>query len=259
VWFNVQPPPCVFINQALDLWVKPNLVYIGDLMDQDMDIYVQPGGNDWWFIEGNTTPFGIAFSDGSYQISNYTATRPPMNAFQVPSLCFPAYGSNMTRLTPIGDVPILPSTFMVYAVLNSSPSPIAIYYDGVHGNIRVDNGVATIIQIGNDVYTFSSEVKGRITPTPCQHQMMTTPIYTLPVLSRRVANVTIDYFPVSVWVSYDSSMLASYWYFDLNTNLPLMYTSLSGTTKINFFGTMLPNGIFTVPQQCLMMKRTTSP
>jgi len=64
VWFNVQPPPCVFINQALDLWVKPNLVYIGDLMDQDMDIYMQPGGNTWWFIEGNTTPFGVVSSGG---------------------------------------------------------------------------------------------------------------------------------------------------------------------------------------------------
>jgi len=251
-WFNVQPPPCVFINQALNIWNKPNLAYIGDLMEQDMDIYMEPKANQWWFIEGNTIPFGIATSSyGSYQISNYMPTRPPMSAFQVPNLCFPAFGSNMTRLTPIGAVPIVPSQFVLYAVRSAAPFPLTVYYDGMHGNIRIDNGVASLLQIGNDVYTFSSEINSRIMPTPCQHTVQTTPLFQLPVFSRRVANVTIDDFPTSVWVAYNPlDMVATYWYFDVN-NLPLMYTSIYGAIKINFFGTLAPPpSIFTVPPQC---------
>jgi hypothetical protein len=48
-------------------------------------------------------------------------------------------------------------------------------------------------------------------------------------------------------------MTAQYWYFD-STNNPLMWTSISGSVKINFYGTMPPNpAVFNLPAQCKMM------
>jgi len=255
MWFNIQPAPCVFNNLPTMLWEQPNLGYLGAFRDLDLDIYVTTGDTLWWFVQDNNIPIGIASNEGQAMINNYMAARPPASAFIVPSLCFPIYGTNMSN----GSAPVLPSVFVMYAV-RSTGIPLVMYYDGVTGNIRIDNGVSSLLQVGTDVYEFSSEVNSRIQPTPCVHGTTSKPIVTLPTFTRKVANATLDTQTLSVWANYPTPTTAGeFWYFD-NTTSPVMIFNVMGSLRINFFRQMTPPpGVFNPPAQCKLVSMSDVP
>jgi len=252
MWFNIQPVPCVFNNLPTMIWEQPTLGYLGNFADLDLDIYATTGDSMWWFVRDSNIPIGIATSVDQAMINNYNAVRPPASSFIVPSVCFPLYGTNMTH-PPITAAPALPSVFVMYGVRNTGLS-FVMYYDGVNGNIRVDNGANSLLQVGTDIYEFSSAENSRIQPTPCVHGYFPQPIVILPTFTRKVANATLDGQTLSVWANYPTSTTeGEFWYFD-NTTSPVMVFNVLGSLKINFFRQMTPPpGVFNPPTQCKLI------
>jgi hypothetical protein len=243
----------------------PLLTMIGHVQyansTNQIDVYASY--TDVWLFQG-PTPIGLVATRAGDELPkapvpmNFTAAVPPASTFQIPSVCFPLFGTSMPLIQkrmPMA-VPTFPIAFTMYFVAPSFRTAEIVYYvDSINQLFRIDYPGYVYIQQGNIRYNFLTD--NLVKPPICQYFTTTDKLIRLPIFSRRVANVTVDGVSAGVWqgVSDPNSLpvFNEYWYFNPLDGNPLFFLDSNYLgAKVTRFENFISNpGIFNdIPVDC---------